>query len=117
MEVWQSAYGIFLGQVKYAVEILKRFRMLDYKEITTPMQSNLKILSDASFKMVDAMMYHQMMGSLMYLKNMRPVILFAVNTLSQFLTYLRHVHLIVANHILRYLKGTVDYGLKYDANQ
>ena len=40
-----------------------------------------------------------------------------MNTLSQFLTGPRHVHLIVANHILRYLKGTVDYGLKYEANQ
>ena len=25
--------------------------------------------------------------------------------------------MIAAKHILRYLKGTVDYGLKYDANQ
>ena len=30
---------------------------------------------------------------------------------------LRHVHLIAAKHVQRYLKGTVDYGLKYDANQ
>ena len=27
MEVWQNADGIFLGQGKYAVEILKRFGM------------------------------------------------------------------------------------------
>ena len=40
-----------------------------------------------------------------------------MNTLSQFLTDSRHVHLIAAKHILRYLKGTVYYGLKYDANQ
>ena len=31
MEVWQNVDGIFLGQGKYAVEILKRFRMLDSK--------------------------------------------------------------------------------------
>ena len=48
---------------------------------------------------------------------MRPNICFVVNTLSQFLTDLRHVHLIVAKHVLKYLKGTVDYGHKYDANQ
>ena len=28
----------------------------------------------------------------------------------------RYVHLIVAKHVLRYLRGTVDYGLKYEAN-
>ena len=63
------------------------------------------------------MMYHKMIGSLMYLTNMRPDICFAVNTLSQFLIDPRHVHLIAAKHILRDLRGTVDYGLKYEANQ
>ena len=29
----------------------------------------------------------------------------------------RHVHLIATKNILRYLKGTVDYRLKYEANQ
>ena len=97
--------GIFLGQGKYAVEILKRFGMMDCKVITTPMASNLKLLSDASSEAVDAMMYHHM-----YLTNMRPNICFDVNTLSQFLIDPRHVHLIAAKHILRYLKGTVDMG-------
>ena len=91
--------------------------MMDYKAMTTPMASNLKLLSDASSNTVDAMIYHQMIGFLMYLTNTRPDIFFAMNTLSQFLTDLRHVHLITAKHILRYLKGTVDYGIKYEANQ
>ena len=82
MEVWQNADGISLGQGKYAVEILKRFGMMDCKAMTTPMALNLKLLSDASSESVDAMMYRQMIGSLMYLTNTRPNICFAVNTLS-----------------------------------
>ena len=57
MEVWQSTDGIFLGQGKYAVEILKRFGMMDCKAMATPMESNLKLLSDASSDSVDATMY------------------------------------------------------------
>ena len=63
------------------------------------------------------MMYHQMIGPLMYLMNMRLDICFDVNTLSQFLKDPRNVHLIAAKHILRYLRGIIDYGLKYDVNQ
>ena len=58
-----------------------------------------------------------MIGSLMYLTNMRPDICFVVNTLRQYLTDLRHVHLTATKHILMYLKGTVDYGLKYKVDQ
>ena len=105
--MWQNIDGIFLGQGKYAVEILNSFRMMEC--MTTPMASNMKLLSDASSETVDATMYRQMIGSLMYLTNMRPDICFAVNTL-------RHVHLMVAKHAMRYLKGTVDYGIKYEAN-
>ena len=49
------------------MEILKRFGMMDYKAMATPMASKLKLLSDASLETVDAMMYHKMIGSLMYL--------------------------------------------------
>ena len=76
--------------------------MMDYKSMITPMASNLNLLSDASSESVDATMYRQMIGSLMYLMNMRPDICFAVNTLSQFLTDLRHVHLMVAKHVLNF---------------
>ena len=80
IEAWQNADGIYLGQGKYAGEILKRFEMMECKVMTTPMTSNLKLLSDASSETVDVMMYHQMIGSLMYLTNTRPDIFFAVNT-------------------------------------
>ena len=78
------------------------------------MASNLKLLCDASLETVEATMYQQMIGSLMYMMNKRPDIWFVVNTLRQFLADARHVHLITAKHVLRYLKGTVDCGIKYD---
>jgi hypothetical protein len=79
----------------------------------TPMVTNLKLLSDTSSEIVDVTMYRQMIGSLMYLTNTRPDICFAVNTLSQYMVEPRHVHLVAAKHVLRYLKGTIDYGLRY----
>ena len=117
MEVWHSEYGIFLMQGKYVVEILKRFRMLGCKDMATPMESNLKLLGDALSETFDATMYRLMIGSLMYLMNTRPNICFVVNTLIQFLMDARQVYLNTVKHVLRYLKGTVDYGIKYDVNQ
>ena len=107
--MWKNADGIFLGQGKYTVEILKRFGMMECKAMATPMASNLTLLSDSLSKTVDAMMYRHMIGSLMYLTNMRPNIFFAVSTLSQYLTDLRSVHLTAAKHILRYLKGMLRW--------
>jgi hypothetical protein len=94
LEVWQKPDEIFLSQGKYAVEILKRFEMMDCKSMPTPMVTNLKLLSDTSSETVDVTMYRQMIGSLMYLTNTRPDICFAVNTLSQYMVEPRRVHLI-----------------------
>ena len=40
LEVWQYPDKIFLNQGKYAMEILKRFGMMDCKAMTTPMITN-----------------------------------------------------------------------------
>ena len=50
MEMWKSADGIFLSQGKYIMDILKIFRMMDYKVISTTMASNLKLLCYASLE-------------------------------------------------------------------
>ena len=90
--------------------------MMDCKSMSTPMITNLKLLGDTTSETVDATLYRQLIGSLMYLTNARPDICFAVNTWSQYMVEPRHVHLIAAKHVLRYLKGTVDYGLRYVAD-
>ena len=80
------------------------------------MDSNLKLLADDSSELVDMTHYRQIIGSLMYLTNSRPDICFAVNSLSQYLVQPRWVHLVAAKHVMRYLKGTIDFGLYYDGS-
>ena len=46
LEVWQIPEGIFPNQGKYVVEILRIFDMLDCKSMATPMDTNMKLLSD-----------------------------------------------------------------------
>ena len=82
LEVWQYLDEIFLNQGKYGVEILKIFGMIDCKAMTTPMTTNLNLLNNDTLKAVDATLYRQIIGSLMYLTNTRPDICFVVNTLS-----------------------------------
>jgi hypothetical protein len=113
IEVWQSPEDIFLSQGKYVVEILKRFDMMDCRTMSTHMEMNLKLLVDTLSEIVDVTLYIQMIGSLMCLTNTRPNICFVVNTLIQYLVELRRVHLVVAKHVMRYLKGMLDYGLCY----
>jgi hypothetical protein len=116
LEVWQSPERIFLNQGKYAVKILKRFDMLECKSMNTPMETKLKLLVDTPQELIDATLCRQIIGSLMYLMNTRPNICFVVNTLSQFLVEPRHVHLVVAKHVMTYLKGILDCGLSYDGD-
>jgi hypothetical protein len=84
--------------------------------MNTPMETKLKIMVDTLSELVDATLYRQIIGLLMYLTNTRLDICFYVNTLSQFLVEPRRVHLVVAKHVMNYLKGTLYFGLSYNGD-
>ena len=86
---------------------------MECRPISTPMITNWKKLHSSEGELADPTLYCHLIGSLMYLVNTRPNMSFAVNTLSQFMVEPRRVHWIAAKHSLRYLAGTVDYGLDY----
>jgi hypothetical protein len=81
----------------------------------TSMVMKLKKMNEASTDSgkIDPHLYRQLIGSLMYLVNTRPDICYAVSVLGQFMSQLRQTHLIAVNHVLRYLRATVVYGLIY----
>jgi hypothetical protein len=84
--------------------------MLKCKSMNTPMETKLKLLVDTSSELVDATLNRQIIGSVMYLTNTRLDTCFA---LSQYLIEPRRVHIVAAKHMMRYLKGTLDFGLYY----
>ena len=82
----------------------------------TPMVTNLRKLRDSDSNPVDSSLYQQLIGSLIYLVNTRLDIFFVVNMLSQLQVEPRHEHWIATKHILRYLRETIMYGLRYTSN-
>ena len=44
IEIAQSSFGVVLSQGKYALDILEKTDMLDYKPIDIPMDPNLKLV-------------------------------------------------------------------------
>ena len=62
---------------------------------------------------MDATIYRHLVGSLMYLVNTRLNICYAVNQLSQAMVKPTKLFWKVRKHVLRYLRGTSEYGLWY----
>jgi hypothetical protein len=95
--------------------ILMRFHMMDCKSMATPMETNLKKLSDsASYSnLVDPTMYRRLIGSLMYLVNTKLDICFAVGILSKYTNEPWQFYWVATKHVLRYQHGTIGYGLSH----
>jgi hypothetical protein len=87
--------------------------MEDYRPMATPTVTNLKKVVTSNSKLVDPEVYRKLIGFFMYLVNTGPNICFVVNTLSQFMVESRQVHWISMKHVLWYLRGTMEYGLRY----
>lgn len=113
MEVQQKQNEIFICQQKYAKEILKKFNMMECKPTTTPMNQKEKFCKEDGAEKVDEGLYRSLIGCLMYLTATRPDIMNAVSLLSRYMHCASEIHFQAAKRIVRYVKGTVDYGLKF----
>lgn len=116
LEIWKNHDGIFVGQGKYTITILKKICMMECKSMDTPTVMNLKKIQYCGSDLIDPSMYHKFIVSLNYLENTWPDICYDVNTLSQYLVEPWHVHWVSMKHILGCLNGTIEYGLRYVSN-
>ncbi|GJV61904.1 retrovirus-related pol polyprotein from transposon TNT 1-94 [Tanacetum coccineum] len=112
LEVSYTDDGLFLSQAKYAKDILTRAYLLDSKPVATPLAANELFLSDGpSFS--DPTLYRSLVGALQYLTITRPDLSYAVNQASQFLHAPTTAHFRSVKRILRYVKGTLAFGLTF----
>ena len=113
LQVHQLKHGIFLTQSKYIKEILKTFGLEDFKPISTPMAIGQKLSKNDESAEVNQTMYRSMIGKLQYVVHSRPDIALAVGIVARFSANPRENHLMAVKRIMRYLKGTDDFGLYY----
>ena len=69
LKVWQGDGELFLSQGKYAIKILQKNHMENYKPMDTLLDTNWRKEYASSGEEVDATNDKQPMGSLMYLVN------------------------------------------------
>ncbi|GJU88594.1 ribonuclease H-like domain-containing protein, partial [Tanacetum coccineum] len=111
ISVTRYSSGMFLSQRKYAMEILERAHMVGCNSSRTPVDTESK-LGDGGTPVVDPTLYRSLAGSLQYLTFTRPDITYAVQQVCLYMHDPREPHFSALKRILRYVQGTLDYGLQ-----
>nr|GEV52420.1 ribonuclease H-like domain-containing protein [Tanacetum cinerariifolium] len=109
--VKRDSSGMFLSQRKHAVEILERAHMVNCNPSQTLVDTESK-LGDDGETVSDPTLYPSLTGSLRYLAFTRLDISYVVQHVCLCMHDLGEPHFTALKRILRYVRGTLDYGLQ-----
>jgi len=114
LEIEENSKEVIVSQKAYARKLLQRFGMDKSNPVTTPIlkeDTNLKIELNKS-----DIPYREVVGALMYLMcGSRPDLAYAVSVVSRKLDNPNNEDYARVKRILRYIKGTLDYGIRYES--
>ncbi|GJS08780.1 ribonuclease H-like domain-containing protein [Tanacetum coccineum] len=111
VSVTRDSSSLFLSQKKYAIEILEKAHMVSCNPSRTPVDTESKLGVDGD-PVSDPTLYQSLAGSLQYLTFTRPDISYAVQQVCLHMHDPREPHLSALKRILRYVQGTLNYGLQ-----
>lgn len=83
------------------------------KPMESPLVGNWRKEGATSGDVMDSTIYRKLVGSLIYLVNTPPDICYIVNQLIQAMVKRTNLFWKAGKHVLRYIKGTTEYGLWY----
>lgn len=97
------------------LDFLFDFGMTGCKPASVPLLAGIQYTNEGGKSMYEPYQYRRLLGRLLYLNFIRPYISYAVNHLSQFFHKPCEENMEGAMQVLAYLKGTLHYGLYYNA--
>ena len=113
VKISRTSEGLALSQQHYVDKILERFMKDDTETARTPVDMTLHLSKNKGVG-VSQLEYSRIIGSLMYLMSCtRPDIAYSISKLSRFTSNPGADHWKAITRVLRYLRGTRDYGLHY----
>ncbi|KAI5314280.1 hypothetical protein L3X38_043456 [Prunus dulcis] len=104
---------IFIHQKKYAMKLLEKFGMKDCKSVAIPLVVNEKLCKEDGSEAANESEFRQIVGSLLYLTATRSDVMFASSLLARFMHNPTKKHLGTAKRVLRYIQGTLDFGIEF----
>lgn len=114
MNLHQSEGSVGLSLNHYLNDYLVDFNMQDCNPVSTPFAAGTDFLPGDAISDADVTRFRSMVGKLLFAANTcRPDLSYAASTLSRFIKDPRANHIAAAKHVLRYIKGTVSFGLVY----
>ncbi len=113
IQVHRTTTSLHLRQSKYILDLLNKSRMVGAKAFRSPCLTGSKLSFVDGTPLKNATEFRQLVGGLQYCTLTHPEIAYSVNQLCQHLHSPNSTHWTTLKRVLRYLKGSVDYGLFY----
>lgn len=116
--ITKSPTAIYVTQSSYAERLLKLFGMFDCNSVLTPLPNNVDLsprhIHEQPLSSPAHHTYRAIVGVISYLAHFtRPDLTFSISALSRSLQAPCARHLSLSKRLLRYIKGTIHFGLKF----
>jgi hypothetical protein len=113
--IHRDEYGIRLSQEQYTKIVLDRFGYMRLSRASFKVSSTECICEPYGLSGID---FAAFVGSAMFLATRtRPDIAYALGVLSRFLSNPKKFYEALVKHLLKYLRGTIDWGLRYPSGK
>ncbi|XP_019445525.1 PREDICTED: uncharacterized protein LOC109349243 [Lupinus angustifolius] len=102
-----------MHQRRYVTEFLERFKMQNCNPVLIPDEGSMQLDNSSNKRSVDATLFRQIVGCLRFVCHGRPELAYGAGVISRHMANPNQSHMTAAKRIMRYLKGTLNYGIMF----